>query len=51
MQGWAPPELYAIAVRDHPLHISEEIERLLSAARYVLREKLPANTAAKTAKL
>lgn len=61
-KGWCPPPLYACAVRDFPLRVSEELVRLLSAVHFYLnrtgvnleprlRENLPASTAAETARL
>jgi hypothetical protein len=49
--GWAHPQQYAVCVRDHPISVFQEIERLLIAIRYALRANLPAKTAAKTASL
>jgi hypothetical protein len=39
---WAHPMHCAVCVRDHPLRVSEEINRLLLAVRYFLSKSKPA---------
>lgn len=39
---WAHPQHYAVCVRDHPITVSKEIDRLLLAVSYFLSKSKPA---------